>query len=300
MSAEFRGIGVALITPFGRDGQMDEAALSKLIEHNIKGGVDYLVVLGTTAETATLTEAEKKKMKQLVIDQTRGRVPLVLGVGGNNTVALQETLRQPETQKFQAVLSVSPYYNKPSQNGIVAHFEALAAASPLPLILYNVPSRTGSNMTAATTLTLAHKSSKFIGIKEASGDLVQAMHILRQRPEGFLVISGDDITAFPLIGCGGDGVISVIGQALPSVFSTLIRAALNAENDKAKKIQYELIPLMEAIFKEGNPTGIKALLNHLGLSQTTVRLPLVEASEALQNEISQLAATVQQQKLVRV
>lgn len=287
MNSNFRGTGVALITPFTPDGQVDTDALARLVEHNIDQGTDYLVALGTTAETATLTEAEKSKVKQVIIDQTKERVPLVLGVGGNNTYALAEELRKPEIKQFQAVLSVSPYYNKPSQPGIIAHFEALATVSPHPIILYNVPSRTATNMTADTTLKLAHKNSKFIGIKEASGDLVQAMHIMREKPEGFMVISGDDITALPLIASGGDGVISVIGQALPAIFTKMINAVLTGDLQVARSLQYQLMPLMMSIFKEGNPTGIKALLAHLHLAATNVRLPLVPASKALKSEIAE-------------
>lgn len=287
MKAHFRGTGVALVTPFNQNGSLDTTALSRLVEHNISQGTDYLVVLGTTAETATLTEAEKKTIKQVVIDQTQGRVPLVLGVGGNNTTALVEELRKPEIEKFQAVLSVSPYYNKPSQQGIIAHFEALAAASPRPVILYNVPSRTGSNMTAETTLKIAHKSPNVLGIKEASGDMVQAMRILKDKPKEFLVISGDDITALPLIACGGDGVISVIGQAVPAHFTKMIHAALSGDLEIARQIQFRLMPLMESIFKEGNPTGIKALLSQLELATPQVRLPLVAASQTLEKEIAQ-------------
>ncbi len=279
------GTGVALVTPFKEDLTVDVAALERIVEFNLQGGVDYLVVLGTTAESATLSKSEKQLVIDVVVRTNAGRLPLVLGIGGNNTMALVEELRNTDLSEFEAVLSVSPYYNKPTQEGIFRHFKALAEASPKPIILYNVPGRTGSNMLPETTLRLAHEVDNIIAIKEASGDMVQIDKIIKEKPEGFLVISGDDFTALPTVLAGGAGVISVLGQGLPRQFSKMMNLGLQGESEAAYQIHHTLLPLMGLIFEEGNPAGIKSVFENLGLANRTVRLPLVEASTPLRNKI---------------
>lgn len=280
------GTGVALVTPFKEDFSVDVDALVEIVEHNIQGGVDYLVVLGTTAESATLTNTEKQLVMDTVIKTNAGRLPLVLGVGGNNTMAVVEELKALDLSEFDAVLSVSPYYNKPTQEGIYQHFKAIAKASPKPVILYNVPSRTGSNMLPETTLRLAHEVPNILGIKEACGEMVQIDKIIKEKPEHFMVISGDDPTALPTVLAGGSGVISVLGQGLPSQFSKMINLGLQESADEAYKIHHKLLPLMQLIFEEGNPAGIKSVFENLGLSTAVVRLPLVEATPSLKNRIA--------------
>ncbi|MEC7265277.1 MAG: 4-hydroxy-tetrahydrodipicolinate synthase [Bacteroidota bacterium] len=279
------GTGVALVTPFKDNLSVDVAALERIVEYCVQGGVDYLVVLGTTAESATLSKSEKQLVVDVVIRANSGRLPLVLGIGGNNTMALVEELKTTDLSEFEAVLSVSPYYNKPTQEGIFRHFKVLAEVSPKPIILYNVPSRTGSNMLAETTLRLAHEVPNIVAIKEACGDMVQIDKIIKNKPEGFMVISGDDITALPTVLAGGAGVISVLGQGLPSQMSDMIRLGLKGDSEEAYKIHHRLSPLMNQIFEEGNPAGIKSVFENLGLAGATVRLPLVEASAALGNKI---------------
>ncbi len=279
------GTGVALVTPFKEDLTVDVAALERIVEFNLQGGVDYLVVLGTTAESATLSKSEKQLVIDVVVRTNTGRLPLVLGIGGNNTMALVEELKNTDLAEFEAVLSVSPYYNKPTQEGIFRHFKALAEASPKPIILYNVPGRTGSNMLPETTLRLAHEVDNIIAIKEASGDMVQIDKIIKEKPEGFLVISGDDFTALPTVLAGGAGVISVLGQGLPRQFSKMMNLGLQGESEAAYQIHHTLLPLMGLIFEEGNPAGIKSVFENLGLANRTVRLPLVEASAPLRNKI---------------
>lgn len=280
------GTGVALVTPFKADLSVDVQALERVVEHNIQGGVDYLVVLGTTAESATLSQAEKQLVVDVVVRTNAGRLPLVLGVGGNNTMAVAHELQTLDLSDFDAILSVSPYYNKPTQEGIYQHFKVLAEASPLPIILYNVPSRTGSNMLPETTLRLAYEFSKIVGIKEACGDMVQIDNIIKNKPEEFMVISGDDATALPTILAGGAGVISVLGQGLPGLFSDMIRLGLEGQVKEAYAIHHKLSSLMQLIFEEGNPAGIKSIFESLGVSTAAVRLPLVEASPTLKEKIS--------------
>lgn len=277
----FVGTGVALVTPFKKDGSVDTAALERIVEHNIKGKVEYLVVLGTTAEAATLTTAEKQLVKETVIRTANKRVPLVLGIGGNCTADVIEQLKTEDLEDFQAVLSVSPYYNKPTQEGIYQHFKMIAENSPLPVIIYNVPGRTASNILPATTLRLANDFKNIIGIKEAAGDIVQAMEIIRNKPEGFLVISGDDIITLPMILAGGAGVISVIGEAFPEAFSEMVRLGLQRKVDQAYEIHYRLTESIQMIFEQGNPAGVKEIFKILGLSENTVRLPLVNVNEDL-------------------
>lgn len=289
----FRGTGVALITPFNEDLSIDFDGLTRLIEHNIDQGTDYLVALGTTAESATLSSEEKKQVKQHIVAINKGRLPLVLGLGGNNTAAIiAELTTAGVLEGFDAILSVSPYYNRPTQEGIYAHYKTISEASPLPIIMYNVPSRTGSNMEAATSLRLANDFENIIAIKEAAGDMTQALRLLRDRPKGFLVISGDDMLALPMVSAGGDGVISVIGQGLVSSFSTLIRDGLEGAFAKAYTAHYQIMPSIDLIFEEGNPAGIKSLLAHLNICQDYVRLPLVKASEGLDKKIAAYLKTL--------
>ena len=280
------GTGVALITPFKEDFSVDVAGLQRVVEHSINGGVDYLVVLGTTAETATLTSVEKQLVIQTVIKTNAGRLPLVLGVGGNNTMLVVEELKSIDLSEFVAILSVSPYYNKPTQEGIYQHFKAISNASPKPIIIYNVPGRTGSNMTAATTIRLAKDFNNIVAIKEACGDMNQITEILKGKPSDFLLISGDDITALPTVLAGGAGVISVIGQGLPAEFSKMIQLGLDKEIGDAYEIHHSLEEGMNLIFEEGNPAGIKSIFEILGVCKAIVRLPLVEASVGLKSKIS--------------
>lgn len=288
-----RGTGVALITPFNEDLSIDFDGLTRLIEHNIDQGIDYLVALGTTAESATLSSEEKKQVKKHIVTINKGRLPLVLGLGGNNTSAVIEELKAEETVVgFDAILSVSPYYNRPSQDGIYAHYKAISEASPLPIVMYNVPSRTGSNMTAATSLRLANDFENIIAVKEAAGDMTQALRLLRDRPEGFLVISGDDMLALPMVSAGGDGVISVIGQGVVKPFSDMIRFGLEGAFAKAYSLHYKVMPSIDLIFEEGNPAGIKSLLQHKKICKDYVRLPLVKATEALDQRIGAFLKTL--------
>ena len=281
-----QGTGVALVTPFNKEGGVDVPALERLVHTQVENGIDYLVVLGTTAETPTLSTEEKELVKMTVKKANNGRLPMVLGVGGNNTQTIVEQVREVSPKDYAAILSVTPYYNKPSQEGLYQHYKAVAEATELPILLYNVPSRTGVNMDYRTTLRLAKEVPTIIGIKEASGNIVQIMHLLRGRKENFLVISGDDATALPTVLLGGDGTISVLGQAFPERYSRMIRQGLEGNYKEANAIQYQLLEAMELIFKEGNPVGIKALLSLLGVINTLeVRLPLVSATEGLQREL---------------
>ncbi len=283
---ELTGTGVALVTPFTKDLRLDVQSLRSLVRHCCKGGVDYLVVLGTTGESVTLNKAEKQEVVQTVIQENNGQLPLVIGIGGNNTAAVVEELENTDLSSFIAVLSVSPYYNKPSQEGIYQHYKAIAAASSKPVILYNVPGRTGSNVLPETVLHLARNCKNIIGVKEASGSLEQIQAVISGRPDGFLVISGDDATAKDTVKMGGHGVISVLAQALPESFSGMIRTANGPNKEEADTLNSELAEAMKLIFEEGNPTGIKAMLQVLGLCDAYVRLPLAEASDDLKARIS--------------
>jgi 4-hydroxy-tetrahydrodipicolinate synthase len=275
------GTGVALVTPFKKDFSVDTEALTKITNHVIEGGVEYLVILGTTAESATLNTEEKEVVIQTIVAANKGRVPMVLGVGGNNTAKVVEELKTRDLSQFAAILSVSPYYNKPTQEGIYQHFKAVSAASPIPVIVYNVPGRTSSNMLPATVIRLAKDFKNIIGIKEAAGDIVQAMKLIQTKPEGFLVISGDDMITLPMVLAGGAGVISVIGEGFPKEFSEMVRLGLNKKVDEAYKLHYKLADSIDMIFEQGNPAGIKEVFKHLGLSENTVRLPLVNVDENL-------------------
>jgi 4-hydroxy-tetrahydrodipicolinate synthase len=285
MREKLTGTGVALITPFTPDFNVDYEALERLVTDVIEGGVDYLVVLGTTGESATLNKVEKHEILRAVARMAARKVPLVAGIGGNATHAVIEELKNADLQGYTAILSVSPFYNRPTQEGIFQHFRALAEVSPLPLVLYNVPARTGSNMLPETVLRLARECENIIGIKEASGDLGQIRHLLENTPDEFLVISGDDLMAVPTILGGGAGVISVLGQGIPRVFSKMIRLALNDKNEEAMEIHKKLIPFIDLLFKEGNPAGIKGLLESRGLCTSVVRLPLVSPSKDLVREL---------------
>jgi len=279
------GTGVALITPFREDLSVDVEALERVVEHNIQGGVDYLVALGTTAESATLSQSEKQLVVDVVVRTNAGRLPLMIGVGGNNTMAIANELKTLDLSEFDAILSVSPYYNKPTQEGIYQHFAVIAEASPIPVVMYNVPSRTGSNMLPETTLRLAHDFSNIVGIKEACGDSVQIDKIIKGKPESFLVISGDDATALPTVLSGGAGVISVLGQGLPTMFSEMIKLGLEGNAKSAYGIHHRLTTLMTLIFEEGNPAGIKSIFEHKGISRASVRLPLIQATPTLKEKI---------------
>ncbi|HMC98108.1 MAG TPA: 4-hydroxy-tetrahydrodipicolinate synthase [Flavobacteriales bacterium] len=297
MDDRFRGLGVALVTPFRSNGQIDYAGLEKVIEHQIVGGVDYVVVMGTTGESVTLTKDEKHQLLAQVISAVRNRIPVVLGVGGNNTAEVVETLQSFEMDGVDAILSVSPYYNKPTQEGIYQHYKAIAQASMRPIILYNVPGRTGSNITAETTLRLAKDFSNIIAIKEASGNLDQIGMILKYRPKDFMVISGDDALTLPIIALGGEGVISVVGNALPEEFSTLVQAALKGDLDTARREHLRLIEVINLLFVEGNPGGIKYVLKVLGICGDTMRLPLVSVSEGTAKKLYQALADAEVVKL---
>ena len=268
-------MGVALITPFKADDSIDFDALAKLVEHLIKNGTDYLVVCGTTAETATMTKQERDEVTRFVIRVNAGRLPIVLGVGGNNTQAVIDQLQNDDLSGVDAVLSVTPYYNKPSQEGLYQHFKAIATASRLPIILYNVPGRTGVNMTADTTLRLANDFKNIVAIKEASGIFTQIDDIIKNKPENFVVISGDDGITFPLITLGAVGVISVIGNAFPYEFSRMVRLALNGQYDAAREIHYRFNELFKLLFVDGNPAGVKSILSVMGMIENKLRLPLV-------------------------
>ena len=282
---DWTGLGVALVTPFQKNLQIDENALSRLVEHCIIGGVDYLVVLGTTGETVTLTAEEKMHVMGAVKEASGGRLPLMLGHGGNNTAQLIKELKEYDLSGYSALLSASPAYNKPTQEGLYQHYKSLVEASPVPVMLYNVPGRTASNLEASTAVRLAQSFPSLLGVKEASGIPLQQIRIVRDAPEGFHLISGDDISAPATIFAGGRGLISVLGQALPREVGQMVRLALGQKVAESNQIHRELLTLIELLFEEGNPAGIKALLHHLGLCEPHVRLPLIRASVELSERI---------------
>jgi 4-hydroxy-tetrahydrodipicolinate synthase len=287
--AQFGGVGVALVTPFAADHSIDFAALERLIEHTVRGKVDYLVSLGTTGEVATLSNEEQLQVLQFTLDKASGRLPVVVGIGGNDTQSIIRKLTTWPLQGVAAVLSVSPYYNKPSQEGIYQHYAAIAAASPKPVILYNVPGRTGSNISVETTLRLAHDfAGKIIGTKEASGNMVQCLHLAKNRPAGFSLISGDDHMTLPLIACGFDGVISVVANSHPAKFCQLVHMALAGDFAGARPFLCELLDVMDMLFVENNPAGVKAFLAELGIISNHLRLPLVPLSNAQHERLRQL------------
>lgn len=282
-----RGTGVALVTPFKANDEVDLDALGKVIDHVIKGRVEYVVTLGTTGETPTLSKEEKIAIIRFTYEKVANRVPVVVGIGGNDTHALVKDLETFPLDKAVAVLSASPYYNKPSQEGIFRHYKMLAAASPKPILLYNVPGRTGRNMSAATTIRLANEVRNIAGIKEASGDMAQCMQILRDKPKNFLVVSGDDALALPQIACGMEGVISVAANAFPKKFSELVRQCLSGDFVKGKKINDELMEAYELMFAENNPAGVKAFMAEMGLLKNNLRLPMVALSDILHQKVKQ-------------
>ena len=275
MKNKFKGMGVALITPFKQDNSVDFESLGKLIDYQIKNGADYMVVCGTTAETPTLSSAERQAVIDFAKDRIAGRVPIVLGLGGNNTMAIVESLKNDDFSGIDAILSVVPYYNKPSQEGIYQHYKTISENSKVPVILYNVPGRTGVNMTAETTLRIARECPNVVAIKEASGNINQMNDIIKNKPKDFMVISGDDGITFPLITMGAVGVISVIGNAFPAEFSKMVRLALNGDYESARQIHHEFTELFDLLFVDGNPAGVKCMLSMMGYIDNKLRLPLV-------------------------
>lgn len=289
---QFKGTGVALVTPFNNDGSVDENGLRKLVDYQVDNGTDFLVVQGTTGEAATLTLEEKNAVLAIVIDQNKGRIPVVLGMADNNTAALVKAIAEFKNDGVDGFLSASPHYNKPSQRGIIAHFEAIAKVTKKPIILYNVPGRTSSNMTAETTLALA-KVKNIVAVKEASGNMDQVMQILKNAPADFAVLSGEDALAMPIAAMGGHGVISVVANALPKEFSTMINATFEGDLNTAKTHYFEVLDITQQFFAEGNPSGIKCCLALLGICKDTVRLPLTTVSDALKAQMKKELSTIQ-------
>jgi 4-hydroxy-tetrahydrodipicolinate synthase len=289
---KFRGTGVAIVTPFTQSSAIDFLAFERILNHTISGSIDYIVLMGTTGESVTLSKQEKKTLIDFAVEKIDHRVPLVLGLGGNNTSELVLSIHGTLFKDIDAILSVSPYYNKPNQEGIYQHFKVVAEASPVPVILYTVPGRTGSNIAASTTLRLANDFKNIIGIKEASGSLDQIFHLLKNRPENFLVISGDDFITLPLLSAGADGVISVVANAFPGKFSEMVREGRNGDFASARKIHFELLDLMNALFLDGSPGGIKAALNVLHLCEDIVRLPLAPVSKDVYKLIKKLTEQI--------
>ena len=285
---KFRGLGIALITPFKTDGSIDFDALDRLVEYQIKGRADFLCIMGTTAETPTLSREEKRLLKEHLVERVAGRVPLLMGCGGNNTAAILDELQNEDWKGIDGVLSVCPYYNKPSQEGLYQHFAAIARVSPVPVVLYNVPGRTGVNMTAETTLRLAREFENIVAIKEASGNITQMDDIIKNKPQHFDVISGDDGITFPLITLGAVGVISVIGNALPTEFSRMVRLALKGEYDTARTIHHKFAELFKLLFVDGNPAGVKAMLSEMNMIENQLRLPLVPTRLTTIEQISRI------------
>ena len=271
----FKGLGIALITPFMEDGSVDYKSLIRLVEYQLNNGADFFCILATTGETPTLTQEEKQKIKDLIVDLVGGRVPILMGCGGNNTAAVINELQTADFRGIDGILSVCPYYNKPSQEGLYQHFKAIAGATKLPVVLYNVPGRTGVNLQAATTVRLAQDCENIVAIKEASGNLEQVDEIIKNKPADFDVISGDDALTFPMVSCGAVGVISVIGNALPKEFSKMIRLQMKGEYDGARKIHHRFTDLFSLLFVDGNPAGVKAMLSEMGFIENVLRLPLV-------------------------
>jgi 4-hydroxy-tetrahydrodipicolinate synthase len=288
MNDGFTGTGVALVTPFTSDRKIDFDALNRIVDHVTDGGVEHLVVLGTTGESATLSKEEKHAVIDTVVKANRKQLTIIVGIGGNNTAEVVDTIEQTDFKNIQAILSVAPYYNRPSQQGIYEHFAAIANASPIPVIIYNVPGRTASNISADTSLKLANDFKNIIGVKEASGNFVQIMQILKDRPTHFHVIAGDDTLTLPMIHMGASGVISVIANSHPRDFSDMVRAAINHDFHKANEIHYNLLGLIQTLFEEGSPTGVKASMELLGLCGRDVRLPLMPASENLIKKLKTL------------
>lgn len=284
----FKGLGVALVTPFTSTGEVDYVALRRLLDYQMSNGTDFLCILATTGETPCLSKDEKKRIKDIVVEKVNGKMPILMGCGGNNTMSVVEALQNDEFTGIDGILSVCPYYNKPSQEGLYQHFKTIANSTDLPVVLYNVPGRVGVNMTAQTTLRLANDCSNIVGIKEASGNFSQIDDILKNKPAHFDVISGDDGITFPLITLGASGVISVIGNALPKEFGRMVRLALNGDYRSALEIHHKFTELFELLFVDGNPAGVKAMLHSLGLIENELRLPLVPARIQTMGEINSI------------
>ena len=284
----FKGLGIALVTPFKQDGTVDYEALLRLVDYQLNNGADFFCILATTGETPTLTAEEKKNIKSLVVEKVQGRVPILMGCGGYNTAAVVEELRNGDFKGIDGILSVCPYYNKPSQEGLYQHFKTIAAATQLPVVLYNVPGRTGINMKAETTVRLARDCQNIVAIKEASGNLEQVDEIIKNKPRDFDVISGDDSLTFPMVSCGAVGVISVIGNALPKEFSKMIRLQMRGEYDPARKIHHRFTDLFSLLFVDGNPAGVKAMLHEMGFIENVLRLPLVPTRISTKQRMSEL------------
>lgn len=299
MNHKFKGTGVAMITPFHKQGTIDFTALERLIEHLISGGVNYLVVQGTTAETATLTREEKNALAEFVVEIVNKRVPLVIGIGGNSTQEVINTIRSNSLEGYDAILSVTPYYNKPQQRGLYLHYKNIATVSPLPIIMYNVPTRTSVNMKPEITIQLANEFDNIIGIKEASGSMEQIMEIIKNKPADFLVISGDDLLTLPLLGMGADGVISVVANTYPRLFSDMVNMGLKGEMKKAREIHYKLTEFTKSVFADGNPSGIKASLEILEIISNNLRLPLVKIEKAHYNQLSSLMSEIQSSSITK-
>jgi 4-hydroxy-tetrahydrodipicolinate synthase len=288
----FKGVGVALVTPFQSNGQVDFIGLQRLVEHQINNGTDYLVVQGTTGESATLSSDEKKAVLDFIIEINAKRLPIVLGIGGNNTVAVVEAIKSTNLKDVDGILSVSPYYNKPSQEGIYQHYKTISAATSKPIILYNVPGRTMSNVLPKTTIRIAQECKNIVAVKEASGNLEQVMEIINNKPEGFVVLSGDDALTLPHMAIGGDGVISVVANAFPKRFSTLVHAAMENNMDLAREKHYELIEVIQQLFADGNPGGVKHVLKLLNICDGNLRLPLVPVSKDVADKLYALTAKI--------
>ena len=284
----FKGLGIALITPFCEDGSVDYKSLVRLMEYQLDNGADFFCILATTGETPCLTKDEKQKIKDLVVSTVNGRVPILMGCGGNNTAAVVEELKTGDFRGIDGVLSVCPYYNKPSQEGLYQHFKAIAAATSLPVVLYNVPGRTGVNLKAETTVRLARDCENIVAVKEASGSLEQVDEIIKNKPKDFAVISGDDALTFPMISCGAEGVISVIGNALPKEFSRMIRLEFKGEYEGARKIHHKFTDLFSLLFVDGNPAGVKAMLHEMGFIENVLRLPLVPTRISTLQKMSEI------------
>lgn len=290
MKAKFSGTGVALVTPFRKQGTIDFTTLENLVETVIKSKVDYIVALGTTSEAATMNERERTAIIDNIIEVVNGRVPIVLGLGGNNTLDIVDKIKNMDFTGIDGILSVSPYYNKPQQRGIYLHYKSISEVSPVPIIMYNVPGRTSCNITAETTLQIAADCSNIVATKEASGNISQVMEILRNKPDGFSVISGDDALTLPMMAMGATGVISVAANAFPKEMSEMVNYALKGDLKKALPLHYKLLPIMNALFEEGNPAGVKAALEIKGIISNNLRLPLVKVSKPLYNKLSNMIA----------
>jgi 4-hydroxy-tetrahydrodipicolinate synthase len=282
---KFRGTGVAIVTPFKSDSSIDFAALGRVVNHVISGGVNYIVVMGTTGESVTLTKDEKKAIISYVAEVTAERVPLVVGIGGNSTQEVINCVRHTNLEGIDGILSVAPYYNKPNQRGLFQHFKAIATCSPVPVIMYNVPGRTCSNITSDTCIELAHECENIVAVKEASGDMAQIMRIIKGKPDNFSVISGDDMMTIPIIACGGSGIISVLANAYPAATTELVSNALKNNYKAARELQFRYLEMIDLLFIDGNPSGIKAILNIMNICQNNLRLPLVPVNRTIYTRI---------------